>query len=163
MFGAEYSIKKWLDRNDCHYETADLFDRSADIKVDIQNIPFPDESWDLVICNHILEHVPNYKIALKELKRILKKRGLLEITVPTDRKITSVYEDSTIVKKEERVKYFGQDDHLRIFGDDFETILNQMGFFVEVVDGNRLPFEIGGKIGPINYDDNRIYICKKTL
>ena len=161
MFGAEFSIKKWFDRNSCHYRTADLFDRYSDIKIDILNIPFPDESWELIICNHVLEHVPDYKAALKELKRILSKDGFLEITVPTDRNFETVYEDSSICTEEDREKYFGQYDHLRLFGNDFEKILKECGFLVAVVDGSTLPAEIGGVTGPVNYDDNRVYICRK--
>jgi predicted SAM-dependent methyltransferase len=161
MFGAEYSIKKWFDRNDYYYTTADLFNRSADIKADIQNTPFGDETWDLIICNHVLEHVPNYKDALTELRRILKINGQLELTVPTDRSFETVYEDATITSKEERIKAYGQSDHVRIFGNDFEKILLELGFSVEVIDGNELPAEIVGIIGPANYDDNRVYICKK--
>jgi len=162
MFGAEYSIRKWLDRNGFHYQTADLFDQTSDYIFDIQNIPFPDESWKLIICNHILEHVIDYKMALKELKRVLCQNGFLEITVPTDRNFETVYEDRNIVKKEDRVKHFGQSDHVRIFGNDFGKILEECGFLVEIVDGSTLPVEIAGVIGPANYDDNRVYICRKN-
>jgi predicted SAM-dependent methyltransferase len=92
MFGAEYSIEKWFERNGCAYTTADLFNRTADVKVDIQNTPFPDERWKLIICNHVLEHVLDYKKALMEMKRILRKDGILELTVPTDRSFETVYE-----------------------------------------------------------------------
>ena len=160
MFGAERSIKKWFDLNNCNYQTADLFDRSSDLKIDVQNIPFPDKSLELIICNHVLEHVHDYKIALQELKRVLTKNGLLEITVPTDKNFITVYEGSNFTKEAERIKHFGQHDHLRIFGYDFEKILKESGFLVEVVDGSVLPVEIGGIIGPANYDDNKVYICR---
>jgi predicted SAM-dependent methyltransferase len=161
MFGAEYTIKRWFNRNGYHYTTADLFDRNADIKADIQNTPFADETWDLIICNHVLEHVLSYKDALSELRRILKIDGKLELTVPTDRSFEKVYEDSTITSREERIKAFGQYDHVRVFGNDFGEILLELGFSVDVIDGNELPAEIVGVIGPANYDDNRVYICKK--
>jgi len=161
IFAGEYAIKKWFDTNDCHYQTADLFDRTSDIRIDIQNIPFPDESWELIVCNHVLEHVPNYQIALKELRRVLTRKGLLEITVPTDRRLSTVYEDSNIVNKKDRIRHFGQYDHLRVFGNNFEEILKKSGFAVEIVDGCQLPTEIGGVVGPMNYDDNRVYICRK--
>jgi predicted SAM-dependent methyltransferase len=162
MFGAEYSIKKWFDRNKFSYTTADLFDRSADVKVDIQNTSFENDAWDLIVCNHVLEHVPDYKIALMELKRILKKDGILELTVPIDRSLETVYENKNITSKDERIKIFGQDDHVRIFGNDLDKILTDLGFSVEVIDGGKLPAEIAGVIGPANYDDNRVYICNKA-
>jgi SAM-dependent methyltransferase len=161
VFGPEYPIKIWLDKKSFDYTTADLFDRTADVKVDIQNISFPDEMWDLIICNHVLEHVPDFRKALGELKRILKKDGILELTVPTDRNFETVYEDKNITNKEDRIKLFGQYDHLRIFGNDFGKILVDSGFLVEVINGDELPVEICGMIGPSNYDDNRVYICKK--
>jgi len=162
MFGPEFSIRKWLNRNGFRYQTADLFDRTADLKIDIQNIPFPDESYKLIICNHVLEHVQDYKVALRELKRVLHRDGFLEITVPTDRRLETVYEDPS-VKEDDRANHFGQHDHLRLFGNDFENILKEFGFLVEVVDGSTLPAEISGVIGPFIYDDNRVYICRNKL
>jgi len=162
MFGAEYSMKKYFDRKNYRYTTADLFDRAADLTIDIQDIQLPDEQWDLIICNHVLEHVTDYKKALIEIKRILKKTGILEITVPTDRNSETVYEDFNITTAKDRIKAFGQSDHLRIFGNDFENILSSAGFFVDIVDVNKLPAEMVGVIGPANYDDNRVYICRKN-
>jgi SAM-dependent methyltransferase len=161
MFGAEYSITTWFDTHGFCYTTADLFERLADVKVDIQKIPYPDESWSLIICNNILEHVPDYKLALSELRRILEKNGILELTVPTDKSIEIVYEDASVVSKEKRTELFGQSDHLRIFGHDFEKLLIKSGFFVEVVDGNKLPAMIEATVGPANYDDNKVYICRR--
>lgn len=161
MFGAEYSIKKWFCKNGFRYITADLFNRSAHKKVDIQNIPFADESWELIICNHVLEHIPDYKLALKELRRILTKNGILELTIPTDRNLETVYEDVKIATKEDRKKYFGQYDHLRIFGNDFDKILSECGFSVEIINGDNLPDEIVGVVGPADTGDNRVYICRK--
>jgi len=163
MFGAEYSMKIYFDKNNCSYTTADLFDKTADLTIDIQNIQLPDEQWDLIICNHVLEHVTDYKKALVELKRILKRTGILEITIPTDRNSETVYEDFYITTAEDRIKAFGQFDHLRIFGNDFEKILTSAGFYVEIVDVSKLPAKIVGVVGPANYDDNRVYICKKMV
>ena len=161
MFGAEYSIKKWFDRNNYHYTTADLFDQSADLEIDIQNISLPDESFGLIICNHVLEHVPDHKNALKELRRILGKEGILVLTVPTNKNYGSVHEDKNITTKKDRIKYYGQEDHLKIFGNDFEKILIDAFFSVETINGDDLPEEIAGVIGPASYDDNRVYICRK--
>ena len=100
MFGAEESIEKWFSRNSRRYTTADLFDRTADIKADIQNMPFIGGGWKLITCNHVLEHVPDYKKSLAELKRILSGDGILELTVPTDRSFERVYEDAGKTSKE---------------------------------------------------------------
>jgi len=162
MFGAERSIKKCFNRNGCRYKTADLFNPTADFKVDIQNIQFPDESFGLIICNHVLQHVQDYKIALSELKRVLKNDGILELTVATNRNLETVYEDPDIVSGEDRNKHFGQHDYARIFGNDFEKILTEHGFLVEVVKGDNCPDEIIGVIGPGDQDDNKVYICKKA-
>ena len=161
MFAAEKSIRKYFDRNNHRYTTADLFDRTADLKIDIQAIELPDEQWDLITCNHVLEHVIDYKKALMELRRILKKGGILEITVPTDRSFKTVYEDTSVTTKEGRIKTFGQHDHLRIFGNDLEKILSDAGFSVEIVDGAKLPPKIVGVVGPAYYDENKVYICRK--
>jgi predicted SAM-dependent methyltransferase len=162
MFGAEVSIQIWFQKNGYLYTTADLFDEDADIKVDIQKTSFPDETWSMIICNHVLEHVPDYQMALTELRRILKKNGILEITVPMDRDLKTVCEDPSIITIEERIEKFGQFDHVRIFGNDFEVILQRAGFFVEVLEGDKLPAIIGPAPGPSKYDDNRVYICRKT-
>jgi predicted SAM-dependent methyltransferase len=161
MFSAERSIKKWFTRNGYRYTTADLIGRTPDINVDIQKTPFPDESWTLIICNHVLEHVTDYRLALKELKRILRTDGILELTVPTDRNLKTTYEDAAAITAKQRIDMFGQSDHLRIFGNDLQQILVDVGFSVEVIDGNNLPSSIRPTIGPANYDDNRVYFCKK--
>ena len=162
MFGEEAAVKNYFDRKNCRYTTADLFDRTADLITDIQDTHLPDEQWDLIVCNHVLEHVPDYKKALRELGRILKKDGILEITVPADRNLDTVYEDTAVTSEEDRISIFGQNDHWRIFGNDFEKILAEAGFAVETVDGDTLPVEIGGVTGPADYDDNRVYVCRKS-
>jgi SAM-dependent methyltransferase len=162
MFGAERSIKKWFTRNGYRYMTADLFGYTANIKTDIQKTSFPDESWSLIICNHVLEHVPDYRAALKELRRILKSDGILELTVPTDRNFETVYEDAAAVTVKQRIDKFGQVDHLRIFGNDIQEILLNVGFSVEIIDGDKLPSIIRATIGPADYDDNKVYLCRRV-
>lgn len=162
MIGAEHAIEIWLQKNNWEYTTADLFDRTADVKVDIQQIQFEDESWSLIICNHVLEHVPNYEIALGELRRILKKEGLLEISVPTDKSFETTVESSGEMSTKERIRIFGQIDHMRIFGKDIAAQIALNGFQVDAIHGSTLPAQIGTKIGPANYDDNTIYICRKS-
>ena len=100
----------------------------AEIKADICDLPFENNSYDLVLCNHVLEHVSNDKLAIRELFRVLKKGGVLIAQVPLDlnRKIT--FEDPSIIDKAERKKVFGQYDHVRIYGKDYFDLLDSAGF-----------------------------------
>ena len=161
LFGAERSIENWLRRHGYDYRTADLFDRTAEMKMDIQDTSFDDGSWSLIICNHVLEHVPDYRVALGELRRILSPDGILELSVPTDQNLDAVYEDTGTLTVQERISRFGQADHLRIFGSDFTRILERAGFLVEEVRGDAFPTRFRTVIGPADYDDNRIYICRR--
>ena len=161
MFSGE-PVTVWFEANNYRYTTVDLFNRYADLKIDIQNIQFPDRTWSLIICNHILEHVQDYKKSLQELRRVLTDNGILALAVPTDRNLAETYEDAVIVNEDDRREKFGQNDHLRVFGGDFVAILTVSGFSVEIIDGNDLPVEIGPETGPASYDDNRVYICRKA-
>jgi SAM-dependent methyltransferase len=161
LFGAERSIENWLRRRGFACCTADLFDRTAELKMDIQDTSFADGSWSLIICNHVLEHVSDYRAALRELWRILSADGILELSVPTDRKLDTVCEDTGDLPVQERISRFGQADHLRIFGRDFTSILDRAGFRVEEIRGDTLPARFRTVVGPADYDDNRIYICRK--
>ena len=162
IFAAENSIKKWFNGAKYKYITADLFSLFADIQIDIEKTPFPDDNWSLIICNHVLQHVKNYKKALIELKRILRKGGILALTVATNRSLETVYEDINANSGEQRYKLYGEEDYFRIFGNDVKIILEDIGFSVEVINGDSLPKEIRPVIGPAVQDDNRIYICKKS-
>jgi len=109
-----------------------------------------------------LEHVPDVHQALLELKRIIKKDGFVMLSVPTDYQYDSTYEDTdNSLSIPDRIALFGQDDHLRIFGKDFPEVLKKAGFEVEVLDGSNFEDRFGFKVGPGDYDDNKVYICKK--
>jgi predicted SAM-dependent methyltransferase len=116
------------------YTTTDLNSPLADIKADICNLPFETNSVDVILCNHVLEHIPNDTKAMQELFRILRPGGwgILQIPQDLDRKVT--YEDDSIVDKKERAKIFGQYDHVRIYGRDYFEKLRAVGFIVEEVD-----------------------------
>ena len=126
-FAQERSIRMWLDRNNVKTITADLFN-PADLKLDIEDIQLPNDSYDLIVCNHVLEHVTDYKKALSELRRIIRPERMIIISFPVDPTLESVYEDNTVNTKEDRIKYFGQCDHLRVFGKDSALMLEKCGF-----------------------------------
>jgi predicted SAM-dependent methyltransferase len=121
-------FKKIWNKN---YITADLNNKNVKIKMDITNIQFEDETFDFILCNHVLEHVENDKKALSEFFRVLKRNGNLIITVPTFGKRT--YENPKIKSPGERLKYFGQKDHVRKYGLDILGKMKNVGFKLKII------------------------------
>jgi len=161
LFAPELSIMLWLRHNNLKVTTADLYDRKADLKLDITNIDLPDESYDVIFCNHVLEHVNDYKKTLKELRRILAPNGTLIISFPIDDRYDLVCEDVADTP-EERKKLYGQHDHVRIFGKNSERILEEAGFNVKTIDTSVMDKSIVPITGPAYYDSNRIFVCSKV-
>ena len=116
------------------YVTADLESPLADMHFDIQQIPLEDECKDVVIANHIMEHVEDDGKALSELYRILRRGGWGVILSPTDENRDTTFEDDSITDPEERTRIFGQYDHRRIYGRDYAQRLEQAGFEVYEID-----------------------------
>lgn len=115
------------------YTTTDLNSPLADVKADICHLPFADEVYDVVLCNHVLEHIPDDTKAMQELFRILKPGGMAILQIPQDLGREITYEDDSITDKEERARIFGQYDHVRIYGRDYFDKLRSIGFKVEEV------------------------------
>jgi 2-polyprenyl-3-methyl-5-hydroxy-6-metoxy-1,4-benzoquinol methylase len=165
-FALENCMSQWLKRNSVTVTSADLFE-TADLILDLDNIEQPDESWDVVFCNHVLEHVPNYKKALSELHRILKPDGMLICSFPIDFNYETEYEDASLVNDDSpegdkmRIQKFGQKDHLRVFGRYSRQLLECAGFDVTVIDGDSMPAEILPVVGPADYDSNKLFVCEK--
>lgn len=117
-----------------HYITADLYSPIADVKADITALPFEDDSFDVIFCNHVLEHIPDDTKAMQELYRVLKKGGLGIFQIPQDLSRETTFEDDSITDPKERAKIFGQYDHVRVYGRDYFDKLRSIGFTVEEVD-----------------------------
>ena len=127
---------------DCpkRYVTADLESPLADMHFDIQQIPIADGEFDAVICNHIMEHVEDDRLAMREIKRILRKGGWGVILSPVDMQRETTFEDDTITDEAERTRIFGQYDHRRIYGRDYAKRLEEAGFEVYECDyANLIP------------------------
>ena len=116
------------------YTTTDLNSPIADVKADICNLPFEDNSFDFIICNHVLEHIPNDTKAMQEVYRVLTPNGTTIFQVPLENKRLTTFEDDTITDKKQRAEIFGQYDHVRIYGMDFFEKLASVGFKVDAVD-----------------------------
>ena len=112
------------------YTTTDLYSPLADVKADICNLPFDDNLYDLILCNHVLEHIPDDTKAMQELYRVLKPGGMGIFQIPQDLNRATTFSDDAIVDQKERAKIFGQYDHVRIYGRDYFQKLRSIGFTV---------------------------------
>jgi SAM-dependent methyltransferase len=112
------------------YITADLFHPLAMVKMDITDIKYPDQSFDVMYCSHVLEHVQDDRRAMREFHRVLKKTGWVILLVPITEDVT--FEDPSIVEPKERLEAFGQEDHVRRYGRDYGDRLRDAGFRVEI-------------------------------
>lgn len=113
------------------YITADIESPLAKVKMDIHDIPFPENTFDVAFCNHVMEHVVDYVKATSELHRVLKPGGWAIIQSPQDLNKATTYEDASITDPREREKHFWQNDHLRLFGRDYAQELEKGGFAVK--------------------------------
>ena len=161
LFAPELSVCLWMSRNGISSTTADLY-KSADLKLDIQDTKLDDASYDIIICNHVLEHVENYAKAMQELKRIISPEGFIIISFPVDLSIDNVYENNSITTPEDRLREFGQNDHLRVFGKNSAAILESFGFEVREICGSDCDSKIKPVIGPADYDFNKLWILTTT-
>ena len=127
-------LKRFRTLKNLEYTTTDLLSPIADVKADICNLPFDDNSYDVIICNHVLEHIPDDTKAMQELYRVMKPDGWGVFQIPQDLNRDKTFEDNSITDKAERARIFGQYDHVRIYGRDYFDKLRAIGFKVEEVD-----------------------------
>ncbi len=126
--------KRFRKLKNLEYTTTDLNSPLADVKADICNLPFNDNTYDVIFCNHVLEHIPDDTKAMQELYRVLKPGGWGIFQIPQDLGRETTFEDNSITDKKERAKIFGQYDHVRIYGKDYFNKLRSIGFVVEEED-----------------------------
>jgi SAM-dependent methyltransferase len=122
--------KLFRNQKNIDYTTTDLFSPLADVKADICDLPFEDNSYDIIFCNHVLEHIPDDTKAMQELFRVLKKGGMAILQIPQDLKREVTFADDSITDQKERAQIFGQYDHVRIYGRDYFDKLRSIGFTV---------------------------------
>ncbi len=126
--------KRFRAMKNLDYTTTDLNSPLADVKADICDLPFEDDSYDVIFCNHVLEHIPDDTKAMQELYRILKPGGMAILQIPQDLQRVDTFEDNSITDRNERAAIFGQYDHVRIYGRDYFDKLRTIGFKVHEVD-----------------------------
>ena len=125
-------LRKFKKMKNLDYTSADLYSPIVDVKADILDLPFEDESFDVVFCNHVLEHIEEDQKAMSELYRVMKKGGWGILQVPMKNSLEKSYEDFSITDPKERQKHFGQYDHVRWYGMDYFSRLEQAGFTVDI-------------------------------
>ena len=123
--------------------------------INILNIPYPDNTFDLIICNHVLEHIPTDIAAMKELHRVLKTDGEAILQVPISKNSAQTFEDFTVTEPKQREMVFGQFDHVRIYGQDYVDRLADAGFAV-----NRINISSKYSKYGLNKDED-LFLCKK--
>ncbi|ALJ04776.1 SAM-dependent methyltransferase [Pseudalgibacter alginicilyticus] len=126
--------KRFKKMQNLDYVTTDLNSPLADVKADICKLPFKDNTFDIILCNHVLEHIPDDTKAMQELYRVMKPGGWGIFQIPQDLNRTETFEDDSIVDKAERAKIFGQYDHVRVYGRDYFNKLRSIGFKVTEID-----------------------------
>jgi predicted SAM-dependent methyltransferase len=143
------------------YITADLM-HPADVKMDVTDIQFSDNEFDIVYCSHVLEHVPDDRKAMREFHRVLKPGGFALLLVPITEEKT--FEDPSITDPKERLRLFGQHDHVRRYGPDYVGRLRDAGFVVNVMHASDFlsPKEIE-RLAIGTSDAGEIFHCRKSL
>ena len=122
--------KRFKKQKNIQYTTTDLFSPLADVKADICNLPFEDNQYDVLFCNHVLEHIPDDTKAMQELYRVLKPGGMAILQIPQDLNRAITFSDDSITDEKERAAIFGQYDHVRVYGRDYFDKLRTIGFTV---------------------------------
>ena len=125
-------LRKFKKMKNLDYTSADLFSPIVDVKADILDLPFENESFDIIFCNHVLEHIEDDRKAMRELHRVMRKGGWGIFQVPMKNSLEKTYEDFTIKDPKERQKHFGQYDHVRWYGMDYFDRLKSVGFQTDI-------------------------------
>jgi len=142
------------------YTTGDYNSPIADVHFDLHKAPFADNTYDVIFCNHVLEHVEDDAQCMRELYRIMKPGGWGIFQVPLDVTRQKTYEDATIISEADREIHFWQKDHVRLYGLDYKDRLEKAGFKVTVDDYvNQLsPEEVDRFRLPVG---EMLYVCRK--
>jgi SAM-dependent methyltransferase len=159
----EERVRKILSsKTNLDYLTADLYSKNVGIEMDITDIQFSDNSFDAIICNHVLEHIVDDRKAMAELHRVLKPEGWAILQVPMSLTLDNTYENFSITTAKGREEAFGQHDHVRIYAMDYEARLASAGFKVNVFRWIAEAENFGGRknIFGLN-EDECVYVARK--
>jgi SAM-dependent methyltransferase len=162
----EPMLAPYVERKAGDYVSADLAPERATVEADLTALPFDAERFDLVICSHVLEHVPDDHAAISEMHRVLRPGGLALVQTPVNYDQAGTYEDPAEADEAERLRRFSQVDHVRVFGPDLRERLAVVGFRVTIEDADELGTAAVSRYGlqanaaPLRND---IYRCERAV
>ena len=152
--------KRFKQQQNLNYLTGDLVSPIADIHFDLHHIPLEENRFDVIFCNHVLEHVEDANQCMRELFRVMKPGGWGIMQVPQDFEREITFEDPEIVSEEDRERYFWQKDHVRLFGKDYPNWLEKAGFKVDLFEKEK--FYSSSQIERFRLQEKEIlYIVRK--
>jgi SAM-dependent methyltransferase len=158
----EWYLQKYFRQIDSiEYLSGDIESPRAMVRLDITSLGFPDSSFDVILCSHVLEHVPDDRSAMRELFRVMKPGGWGILDAPTDMAREESFEDWTVTKPNDRARVFGQADHVRIYGRDYPDRLRDAGFHVEMDKYVITPHEVTRF--RLNPTVDHIWMCRKPV
>ena len=159
----EPGIERKLERmRNLDYLTADFLEPHVMVKMDITDIQYPDNSFDVIICNHVLEHVPEDVRGMSEMHRVLRPGGWATLQVPISFDLPNTLEDWSLETEEERYQAFGQRDHVRLYGMDYVDRLKQGGFEVDIFEWTKMREKFGGAENIYNLNESeKLFIGRK--
>ncbi|MEL6167313.1 MAG: methyltransferase domain-containing protein [Pseudomonadota bacterium] len=155
-FAPEAALGSFIREGAVEYVTADLMRDDVDLKINIEDIDLPDASFEVIVCNHVLEHV-NTPLALTELYRILVPGGTALLSFPIEEGMAETYRNPEVTTDFERLLHFGQRDHVLSFGTDIREMIRGAGFGLsEFATPPERHVDMGLALG------SRIFIAKKA-
>lgn len=146
------------------YVQGDLTPTRSEIeKIDVTRIPYPDNSFDWLLCNHVLEHVPNDRLALCELLRVLKPGGHAILQTPFAASLAhSLENDPEITTDAKRIEFYGQEDHVRLYGRDLFERIQAAGFTLNLKQHNQCLPDIDAARYGVNPNEP-LFLCQKPV
>jgi SAM-dependent methyltransferase len=155
--------KVLLNAGRIEYLSADLYDPDAMIRADLLSLPFRDQWFNVVLCNHVLEHVDDDRIAMREIYRVLKPGGWTIVQVPIALALKETIEDPSVKDENERIRLFGQRDHVRMYAaDDYQKRLQAAGFDVSVIPyPEQLGSELVARYALVS--EENVHFCRRPM
>ena len=159
-FSPEKSLRNYFFKNDFkNYKTADFFDEKANYKIDLENYANHNQKYDLIICNHVLEHIHNDKVALKNINNLLNEKGYAILLTPFSKLIEEDIYMGMSLSYEKQLEYYGQEDHVRIYSQkNLISKIENAGFNLKLMKLDEFS-SIKKKMGLIN--EERIFLAQK--